>query len=264
MVSTSKILHSQLLESYAPHLTHGFTTRLDGVSPEPYKSLNLAFHVGDDPGHVIENRRILLHESGLSLEQMVCARQVHGDHVAPIGERDRGKGAADYESAIPDSDGLITREKNLVLTLFFADCVPILLFDPVKNVVGVVHAGWKGTVLQIVRRTVEKMVDLYGSRPEDVVAVIGPAIGGCCYQVSEEVAHQLERTTSTPAGLQQRENQWYADLKAINGKQLEEAGLQPEKIEIMAYCTSCQNHLFFSHRKEKGKTGRQGAFIALR
>ncbi len=259
-----QILHSRLLEHYAPDLVHGFTTRLDGVSPEPYKSLNLAFHVGDDPAHVVENREILLGDIGFSLDQMICARQVHGDHVAVATLAEKGRGSTDYESAVPDSDGLVTQQKGLLLSLYFADCVPILLYDPVKVAIGVVHAGWKGTTLQIVRRAVEKMGATYGSRPENMAAAIGPAIGGCCYEVSEEVVRQLEKTTSASAGLRMQEDHWYADLKAINGEQLGEAGLDKANIEIMPYCTSCRNDLFFSHRKEKGRTGRQGAFIALR
>lgn len=258
------IFHSTLLEQFATRLIHGFTTRHGGVSPEPYKSLNLALHVGDDPTNVVENRKRLLQEAGLSIDQLVCAEQVHGKHVTAVALADKGNGATDYESAVPDSDGLCTDEHDLILTLFFADCVPILLYDPVKEAACALHAGWKGTALKIVAEGIQKMQKSYGSKPADMAAAIGPAIGGCCYGVSEEVAEKLKASVDgETAALTQRQGKWHVDLQTLNREQLLEAGLRPENIDVLAYCTSDRTDLFFSHRKENGRTGRQGAFIGL-
>lgn len=170
--------------------------------------------------------------------------QTHSNHVEFVDER------IEY----PDTDGLILTQKDIAIYLRFADCTPLIFYDPVKRIGAVSHAGWRGTASKIGVKTIEKM----GSNPKDIIALIGPAIGGCCYEVSEEVKDKLLGTVSDKDGLAQGKN---VDLKQINKRQLEEIGVQ--KIDVCPYCTSCNNDLFYSYRKENGTTDRHYAILML-
>ena len=169
-------------------LVHGFSARQGGVSPAPFDALNMALHVGDDPALVWENRRRYFAALGLDAERICTIRQVHGTEIVRAVRRDAGRGARAYEDALADADAVITNDSGVPLMLCFADCVPVLLYDPVHHAAGVVHAGWKGTVAEIGRKTVQRMAETFGSRPQDILAGIGPSIGACCFEVGEEVA----------------------------------------------------------------------------
>lgn len=246
---------------------HGLSGRLGGVSGEPYTSLNLALHVGDEPDAVIENRRRYLTALGLDAARLVTPEQVHGETIARVTARDAGRGSLAYADAIAATDALVTDEAELPLLLCFADCTPILFLDPVRRAVGIAHGGWKGTVRRIAAKTVRRMQEEFGSRAEDILAGIGPSIGPCCYEVGAEVAekfrtafpgHEHELFTEPQPG------HTHLSLWAANIIQLEEAGIPREHIDCAAACTSCNHAIFYSYRADGGRTGRMAAVIALK
>ena len=170
---------------------HGLSCRRGGVSEAPWASLDLGLHVGDDPAAVIANRRRYLAALGLDASQLVTPEQVHGEAIARVGSREAGRGALSYADSIAQTDALITDEPGLPLLLCFADCTPILFLDPVHRAVGIAHGGWKGTVRRIAAKTVLRMQQEFGTRPEELLTAIGPSIGPCCYEIGPEVEQQF-------------------------------------------------------------------------
>ena len=259
------ILHKDSLDfGYFPAwealgVVHGFTCRQGGESDIVPGSLNMALHVGDDPEKVIRNREKVAAALGFSLESTVTCAQVHGTHVVPVTQAQAGRGAYDLSATIPDADGLITDCRNLPLMLFYADCVPVLLVDRKGPAFGVVHAGWRGSVGRIVQKAIRTMKDTYGTRPENLTAGIGPSIGPCCYEVDERVHEQALDfpTCFQPHG----EGHYLLDLWQLNKLQLLEAGVPEQHILTAGVCTCHHVNQFFSHRKEKGKTGRLAAIL---
>ncbi|MGQ8873924.1 peptidoglycan editing factor PgeF [Paenibacillus sp. TSA_86.1] len=257
-------------------LTAGFTTRHGGIGQEPYATLNCAYHVGDDAGAVLENRRLVTRKLSFPLEAWTCGEQVHGKDVAVITSKDRGRGLLDRQSALQDTDGLVTNVPGVLLTSFYADCVPLYFYDPAKQVVGLAHAGWKGTVAGIAVSMVEMMEQEYGSRREDIRAAIGPSIGDCCYEVDEAVMKHVRVWLDGPEGNDKcnplASKQIYTsaangktmlNLKECNRHIMMKAGILPDHIECTTWCTSCHPELFFSYRKENGITGRMASWIGL-
>ncbi len=157
----------------------GFTTKNGGVSQKPFESLNTGLHVHDKDADVVKNREYIADMFNTDLQSWVFADQTHDNRVQKVTQRDRGKGAREYHTALKATDGLYTNEKNVFLALCFADCVPLFFYDPVKSLVGVAHAGWKGTVKQIGREMVKQWTEKEGSNPSDIYAVIGPSIMRC-------------------------------------------------------------------------------------
>ncbi len=264
--SKEGLLYVTLPELTELGFANAITTRLGGVSKGPYAELNLGLHTGDDPGAVLENRARLAKVIGFSRDSMVLGQQVHGDKVAVVKEEDRGKGAECLETALPMTDGLITGASGILLGGFFADCVPILLADPVMGNIGLVHAGWKGTAQRIAMKAVDAINGHLGTAPDSLMAVIGPSIGPCCYHVRPDVLNRIEDSLPEDASMDsvfygKREEGGYLDLWKVNKRQLMAAGLTEERIHITGICTSCLVKLFFSHRAEGGVTGRLGAFI---
>jgi YfiH family protein len=250
-----------------PWLTAGFSTRLGGRSHPPFESLNCGLHVGDRPIDVVQNRNRLILLQGFSFEQWTCANQVHGSRLHHVGVQDRGKGNASLDTAIPDVDGLYTSHRNIFLASFYADCVPLFFVDPVQRVIGIAHAGWKGTVSHIGRKMIQHWQEEFSSRLSDIQVAIGPAIGGCCYEVDDAVMDHIKpfaEHLSTEAFTSNHNGKYQLDLKQINHDLIKKAGIPSENIEVSRWCTSCRSDLFFSHRKEKGKTGRMTAFIAIK
>lgn len=246
---------------------HGISTRHGGVSQGAYDSLNLGLHVEDEKDAVLENRQRFCRMVGAEPQRTATCQQVHGDRVVRITAKDAGAGFADYAGAIPDTDALITNEPGLPLMLFFADCTPILLADPVNKAVGLAHGGWKGTVKSIAAKTVAAMAKEFGSNPAHMLAAIGPSIGSCCYQVGEGVAHQFREAFPEFAAeiLEARpDGGIYLDLQLCNTRQLENAGLKRENIANAHTCTACNSKQFFSYRADNGKTGRIAAIIGVK
>jgi len=236
-------------------LLHAVLTRIGGVSRGPYATLNLGHTVGDDLDAVEENHRRALEPLGLGPGLLVSPWQVHGAAVDVVGPEARG-------TVRPDTDGLVTATPGVPLMMRFGDCTPILLFDPVRRVVGLVHAGWRGIVAGVVGASIRNMTKQLGCRPSDIRAGIGPTIGPCCYEVGTEVA--VEIASACPPGsevLRQVDGHVYADLPAAVEAQLDVAGVR--QIEHADLCTSCHVDEFFSHRAEGGRTGRFGVVIGL-
>ena len=247
------LLQSQLLLK-VPDVAHGFTAREGGLSKGAFCSLNLGTRIGDERQVVDENRQAVLAAIGRARTTWVSLRQVHGSDVVEV-TRNAGGGI--------EADGLWTRDPEVAIAILVADCVPILLVDVQGSAVAAVHAGWRGTEA----RTVESMVKRLGREgipPERLRVAIGPAIGPCCYEVGEDVAQKLalavpfcqDGVRAAPGG------KAMVDLWAMNRAILENVGVSASAIDIFKLCTSC-NHGFFSHRRDQGKTGRQGGVIAL-
>lgn len=241
-----------------------YTGRAGGVSPSPWASLNLSFHVGDDPERVETNRARALAWTGLQLEQAVAAGLVHGSEVAHVDQAGVGAGRYGRAGFVDGVDALMTDRPGIALLVTAADCVPVYLADPARQVVAVVHAGWRGTLQGVAARTAALMGQKLGARPAALRAVIGPAIGPCCYVVGAEVVAAVRRRFGPQAAdLLAGSEQPYLDLWQANRLDLIAAGLDPAAIEVVEMCTACDTGRFFSHRGEQGRTGRQGAIILL-
>ncbi len=250
-------------------LRHAVTTRTGGVSRAPYGSLNLGYHVGDDPARVSENRRKLAAHLGLDANALVAAQQTHGARARVVEASCHGRGALDYESAIPDTDALLVRETGLPVLMLVADCAPILLADAKQHVLAAVHAGWRGAVARIASQTVMKMQEEFGSLPAEIRAGIGPCLCPPCFEIGDEVAQaaraidaaavqEANATNVTWPGMPGSEAKPYLDLRALLRHDLQSAGVREEHLEVMPRCPRCDTATWFSHRGENGKTGRFG------
>jgi YfiH family protein len=241
-----------------PEIVHAITTRHGGVSAGKYASLNLTTGTGDDPAAVRENLDRACAALGLRREDAVSPNQRHTANVRRIEQADRGQVYTDF-------DIFVTDQPDVPLVLRYADCTPVLIYDPERRALAVIHSGWRGTVQGASRAAVEALAHEYGSRPADLVAGIGPSIGPCCYEVGDEVvdavragfAHADDLLLARP-GKERR----HFDLWAANRRWLSDAGVR--RIETAALCTACRADEFYSYRAEKGKTGHFGAIMALR
>ncbi|HET8630599.1 MAG TPA: peptidoglycan editing factor PgeF [Thermomicrobiales bacterium] len=244
-------------------LRHGVTRRAPGL----HRDGDVSYATGGDPAAVYANRRRWLAAIGADAADVVAARQVHGARVAAVTAAARGRGARALADALPETDALVTDAPDLPLLLTYADCTPLLLYDPVRHVAGVAHAGWRGTVADVAGATVAALAERYGSRPADLLAGIGPAIGPCCYVVGAEVIGAWDALglpgDAVVRAVPDRPAQWYFDLPRANRLLLQRAGLLLEHIEDAATCTACRVADYFSHRAEHGRAGRFAAVIAL-
>lgn len=247
-------------------ITHGFTTRAGGVSTGFYHSLNTSLNVGDNDLNVRSNRELACRALGINPHRLVAGSQVHGAGIRVVEECDMGKGALSYEDSLPDTDALITGLRGVPLASFYADCVPIFFLDPVRKVAALAHAGWKGTVLKIGLKVVERMTGFFGTDPLDCLAGVGPSIGPCCYEVDEPVMYRFRE--AFPHCEQFFEavspGKWKLNLWEANRHTLLTAGLKPVNILTACVCTSCNKDLFFSYRAQKGKTGRMASLIMIK
>jgi YfiH family protein len=241
-----------------PQLKHGVFTRAGGTSAAPFASLNLGGNVGDDPGNVRRNHQLMYAALGVNGERACSVWQVHSADVVIAHAPVRGR------RWLAAADALITANADTPLSLRFADCVPLLFFDPARAVIGLAHAGWRGTVKGVGSNTVQAMIKAYGCRPADIQAGIGPSIGPRHFQVGEEVVKAVAERFGLVDGLVCRtphDGTAYVDLWAANRLDLERAGI--EQIEIAGICTVERVDEFFSHRGEKGRTGRFGVVVSL-
>jgi YfiH family protein len=239
-----ELLSSALLAGFP----HGFTTRRGGASREPYDSLNLGGGLGDEAGDVEANWEALRKATGLAFARV---RQVHGEGVV----------MADARPELPEADAVVSVRPGLAACVAVADCVPILIGDPRSGAVAAVHAGWRGTLAHVAARAVEALAREAGAQTSDLLAAVGPAIGPCCYEVSHEVAQafkdDLGHRVADPRAGSSRVDLWLA-----NELVLRRAGVARERIEVLGRCTACEPDAFFSHRRDRGRTGRQVGFIA--
>ena len=264
------------------HLHHAVFSRRGGVSVAPFDSLNLSMAVADERERVYANRRRAYGLFGRETDSVVHAHLVHGATVARVTTAENG-------TWVHHVDGLISDQPGCVLTMSFADCAPILLYDPVHRAIGLGHAGWKGAVADLPGALVRAMSQQFGSDPADLLAAVGPCIGPCCYEVGEIVIDAVrgaftrpeellretaddrrptanqQPTTNDHSPLATRHSppatHRFFDLPEANRRNLRNAGVR--HVELAEYCTACRTDLFFSHRAEKGRTGRFGVVMGL-
>ena len=244
---------------------HGFSTRVGGVSPPPWDSLNLGGSCGDQPDRVSENFRRFCAAVGTDPERLVKNQQVHGDSVRTV----TGADVTSFpgQPGTVEADGLLTQERGVCLAAFSADCIPVLLCDPVKKAACAVHAGWRGTALGIAARGVERMAQVCGSDPRDVLAAIGPGISTCCFETHADVPDGLRAHMG--AGAEPflhpipGTDKYHVDLKGANRSWLLRAGLLPEHIAVCGACTACETETFWSHRRMGTSRGSMAALIQI-
>ncbi|MCQ6274015.1 peptidoglycan editing factor PgeF [Bacillus sp. V3B] len=246
-----------------PNLTVGFTTKNGGNSKGDFTNLNVGFHVEDRKSTVCENRNQLAEKLAFPLAGWIGAQQTHEVKIKKATKYDKGKGANDYESAFGHTDGFFTFDSGILLTLCYADCVPLYFLHPESGAVGVAHAGWKGTVHGIAEEMIRTFQE-EGLKVNDILVAIGPSICENCYIVDDHVIklveNRLEGVERKPYNLIS-DHQYKLNLKECNKEILLNTGILEEHISMTNLCTSCQADHFFSHRRDQGKTGRMMSFI---
>lgn len=248
-----------------PWLKNAVSTRLGGVSKDYLASMNLGFNRGDLDENVIRNHEIFANVIGVNPKNIVTGNQTHTTNVKVVTKDDCGKGIY-RDRNYTDIDGLITNEKGIVLATYYADCVPLLIVDTKNKAIGLSHSGWRGTVGKIGKVTIEKMGELYGTKPEDIVACIGPSICQKCYEISEKVAVQFKE--AFPDNIKEilidkGNGKYQLDLWECNRINFKEAGVLPENIKVTDICTCHNTDVLFSHRGHNGKRGNIGAFLSI-
>lgn len=247
-------------------INHAFSTRIGGVSEGEYKSMNLNFGRGDDPERVTENYRIFCRAAGFDFDSLVSSSQDHHTFVRTVGKADCGIGITRPHD-ITSVDALVTNEPGVTLVTHYADCTPLFFADPEKKVIALAHAGWRGTVGKIGEAVVEKMEEGFGCDPTDIIAVVGPAIGACCYEVDTPVFEEFASLTELkPAYFTKTlgHGKYLIDLKETNRRMLMEAGLLSINITISDVCTRCNSGLLYSHRASGGKRGGLVAMMCIK
>ena len=252
-------LESEEFSRY-PSILHGFCTRIGGVSGGPYASLNFSPREGDPPDHVRENWQRLASAFGIPCEQFFVVNQVHGQRILVIED---ARSCHSLEER--PYDAIVTDRPGVAIGIKTADRAPVLLLDRRCRVIAAVHAGWRGTALGIAARAVRMMGQRFGTRPGDLSALIGPSIGPCCYEIDGPVFEAMSGWGEADRVLRPgaREGRWMLDLPLANRLQLEEEGVDPERISVSGLCTCCRRDLFYSHRRDGAKTGRHLNFILL-
>ncbi len=243
------------LEAFS-ELRHAVTTRHGGVSAAPYHTLNISNGLGDDPAAVDENMRRVCATLGVPRGHVVSPNQRHTANVCRVDESDRGRICAGYDALMTDCPGV-------PLLLRYADCTPVLIYDPLHRAIAVIHSGWRGTVKGIVKSALAAMARAYGSHPADLLAAIGPSIGPCCYEVGAEVEAAVRTAFAQPEDLLpgRPSGRRHFDLWAANRRWLSAEGVR--QIETAELCTACHTADFYSHRAEHGRTGHFGAIMEL-
>lgn len=244
-MTPNRVVRPAIFQSI-PGLVAGVSTRHGGLSEAPYTSLNLGVHTDDDSAVIEQNLSLFCTDLGVSSADLARSYQVHGDKIWVTGR-------AGYQSGF---DAMVAVQPGVFAGVGIADCTPILLADPVTRVCAAIHAGWKGTVAKIVEKTAKRLIENRGSNPADILAYIGPCISLAHFEVGDEVAAQFDEAFKIRKGAK-----WHVDLKAANAAQLQALGIQ--QIEIDPACTVANNADFFSHRTEKGVTGRMLALIGF-
>ena len=254
-------LHSTLL-GRCGFLEHAFCMRHGGVSGGDYHSLNMSYREGDDEFHVLQNWNLLASAFRIPVEKFLVLNQVHGNGVLVIETKDDLSGSRETLQY----DATVTHYANLAICIKTADCLPVFVVDPKNKAIAAVHAGWRGTALGITAGAVQVMRDRYGSRPDELLAAVGPSIGPCCYEVDSAVADQFKSHADRDLFFHaiEKKGRWMLNLLEANLSQLRRAGLSDARIDTAGICTVCQQNDFFSHRGSGGVTGRQINFLMIR
>jgi polyphenol oxidase len=248
-----KTVSPSLFTSF-PNITAAFTTRHGGISKAPYTDANLAFHVGDNPEDVVKNHDLLADKLAYNRHSLIHMRQIHSDRIVIVDE------TLTFDTP-PECDALITNHTDTPLMVMSADCTGVLLYDPIQKAVGAVHAGRSGALNAILPKTIEAMHQTFGSHKEDLHIVLGPSIGGCCYEINETIALECE-TKGYGLALRREDEKVFLDVNTILLEQLKRLGV--ENVEVVEHCTSCRCDEYFSYRADAQQTGRIAGVIILR
>ena len=255
----------KIFEKY-PELTCAFSTRLGGISEGYFGDMNLSFNVGDNPDTVKENYKIFCRALGVDSDNIVISHQTHKTNILAVTKADCGKNIW-RERDYSDIDALITNEKGVALVTHSADCCLLGFYDPKNQVIASAHAGWRGTVAEIGKKTVNKMVADYGCNAENILVIIAPSIAKCCYEVDDPVLNEFKKLAYLKLEkifFPKENGRYMLDLWEANSQILENAGIKRENIEITDICTNCQSKFFHSHRATGGKRGVNGLFMELK
>lgn len=260
------MMHYQLFRAHT-NLIAFTTKRKGGVSLGNYDSLNLCHYVNDNPEHVTRNREIVCEQLGIDSVQLIFPRQTHSDHFLVIDEKFLKLTTKKQTALLEGVDALITAEKSICIGINTADCVPVLLFDPEREVIAVAHAGWRGTVARIASRTAQHMIQDFRCSAENLLVAIGPSISAANYEVGNDVLAEFVKAdfptgkcfTKAPDS-----DKLQLDLWAANRWQLEELGILPEHIEVAGICTFDQADTYFSARKLGIDSGRTASCLMLK
>lgn len=236
-------------------LLHGFMGRRGGKSSGPFAGLNVSYRVGDNPKIVSQNVCDMKLAVGIHDGRIVTMKQLHGEEIVEVKDKKLKEAG--------EADGMVTQEQQIFLAVLTADCVPVLFVAPEKRLLAAVHAGWRGTLAGIAAKTVRLFKEKYNVPGSEIEAALGPSIGGCCYEVKQDVTGPLIEKWGKLAepAIAPRDGQSYVDLRRLNRAILEQSGVPPEKIHNVGGCTSCAAEEFFSYRRERKETGRQISFI---
>lgn len=275
MIFSSSVMSLNNIEN-VPYLTynslseinfinHAFTTKLGGVSKGEFKSMNMAFNRGDDKESVTENYKRFCESAGFDYKSLVASSQDHHTVVRKVTSAEKGIGIykpKDMQSV----DALVTNEKGVTLVTYYADCTPLFFVDVSKKAIGLAHAGWRGTVGEIGKKTIEKMTEEFGTDPANVKVAIGPAISVCCYEVDKPCADEfikLDELDSSKFVFPKNNGKYMIDLLEANRQILVSAGVNPNNITVSDLCTNCNSDLLWSHRATKGHRGTMCAFMCI-
>lgn len=244
-------------------LLHCFTTRKGGVSRGSFESMNIGFSTGDSNENVKRNIEIMAERLSIKVDDIVETNQTHTNTIKYVTEEHKGK--VFEESPFKDVDGIYTDKRKLVLMSFHADCTPVFFYDSVKKVIGLAHAGWRGTLLNIAGKMVKAFVNDFNSDPKDIKTAIGPSLGSCCFEVDKDVADLfLSENEDYRNFMKIRGPKYHFNLWGINKYLLMKEGINEENIEVSGICTKCNNDLFFSHRGQGGKRGLLAGILMMK
>lgn len=254
--SENKLEYLRITDPAFDKITHGFFTRKGGVSPVPFDSLNLSVSTGDTQENIKENRRRIFEALNKDVRSLFDVWQVHSDKVI-FSDMPRVSGRD-----LIKADAIFTNNPDLTLMMRFADCVPVLIYDPIKRAIGIIHAGWQGTIKQIVRKSISQMCDQYGTITTDIVAVVGPSIGPDHYEVGRSVYElAIDLFGKNDEIIKNESGKYIFNLWEANEFQLRQSGV--ENVIQTKICTACNTDRWYSHRVESGKTGRFAALLSL-
>lgn len=243
-------------------IDHGFSTRVGGVSPSPYDSLNLSLTRDDSKENVLRNYRIFFEAAGLDIDSTVLVNHEHGATVLSVDHRNCGQGL--FKAPLPFCDGLVTNDPAVTLVTLHADCGCVYLYDPIKRAIGLAHAGWKGTYKRIAQRLVERMREEFSSEPEDIYASLGPCICQKCFEVDESIADDFVREFSCEAIKKSgKKGKAFVDIESALIIQLSDSGVKIGNISSMGICTFERDDILFSYRRDRGATGAMIGYLKL-
>lgn len=262
--SVAYLTHNNL--SKIDFINHAFSTRLGGVSTGEFSSMNLSFGRGDSNENVIQNYKLFCAAAGFDYNTIVSSKQDHHTIIRRVSRNDVGIGIwkpADMESV----DGLITNQSGVTLVTHYADCTPLFFVDTVNKAVGLAHGGWRGTVAGIAYITIQRMIEEFGTNPDNLICAIGPAISKCCYEVDKPVYEQFNKLTQLSRAdfiTPKANGKYIIDLHEVNKQFMQLAGVRKENISVGDVCTMCNSELLFSHRASKGKRGGMVAMMCIK